>query len=144
MDLLLYSLIVAIVFFLILFFVIIPKNTKTNNFYVYHDNELVVTFDFEKTVKIHEKYKNLVYTTDYGGGIYIKVLNENDPILYNVIKVDVTNKKVSVSESNCSKSHDCVKCPAIDSDKGAIICAPHHLKIVGSTSDLREPTTGRA
>ena len=141
-DLLLYSFIVAIVFFLILFFVILNNGSKANNFYVYHGDELMLTFDFDKNVKVNEDYKNLIITTDNQDSLLIKVVNKDDVSLYNVIKVDTKNKKVSVCESNCSIGHDCVKCPAIDSDKGAIVCAPHHLKIVGSNGDYRSPVIG--
>lgn len=140
-DVFLYGFIILIVFSLFLFFIILNPKTQAETFSIYHQTKLVATFGFDGQVKVNQDYIDNVTTTSNDDYIFIKVINKQNLNHYNVIKVDKRNKCVSISDSNCSTGRDCTHSPAIQGN-GAIVCAPHSLKVISGSGDIRPPVSG--
>lgn len=141
-DIFIYVFLLILIISLFLFFVILPDTKKAEGFAVYYDGEKVFALSYSapEDYSITEGFEN-----------YFEVsLSENritfrfppDKSEYNIITFDSEKKSVKVTESNCSVSPDCVYSPEIRNG-GAIICAPHRLKIAPLQDDgYYPPVTG--
>ena len=140
-DIFVYAITFITVLILFLIFVIFPTTSSGRGFAVYKDGQTVLTFTYGDR-KLNVKNGFTVSSKQADNGVYITVYTSKDKSGYNVIFADTENNRVKVVESTCSTSKDCTHTPAV-SDKGAIFCAPHGLKIIPLGGDGRtDPITG--
>lgn len=139
-DLILYLTILMVVLSLFLGFVIFPSRELSNGFQALVGNESILTFKYDNDYDINQNFADNVSVKIESNTYKFTISTENNG--YNVISVDTVNKLVSVTESNCSISKDCVHTPALTVKGGAIICVPHNLKIVPLGDGYRPPITG--
>ena len=121
--------------------VIFPKTKTASGFKVtVNGNEVFTYYNGINKYEISQ-LEDYVISVDNSDGNYLLTVSSNDGH-YNKILFDKSNNSAKVVESNCSLSKDCTFSPAI-TDNGAIICAPHALKIVPILSNgSTEPITG--
>lgn len=140
-DIIVYSLTLLLVAVLFLFLVVFPKSNHVSGFKVTVSGNEVFTYYTASDKYVIKELNGYVVEVDNTDGNYLLTVSSNDGH-YNKILLDTANESAKVVESNCSLSKDCTFSPAI-TDSGAIICAPHSLKIVPILSDgSTEPITG--
>ncbi len=139
-DIIVYSVLITVIVLLFIFFVIIPTSKGAQGFKIVVDGTEIARYDYSlNRISVTDGYENLI---DVNGN-EITVYTDEDKIHYNVIDVNSKTKSAKISAANCSTSKDCVYTPAISGEKGAIVCAPHKLKIVPlSQTGLVPPQTG--
>lgn len=107
------------------FFLTLINGGAESGFSVYVDNELVMTYSFAtakaeisvgyESFVIIENERTIKIQTKYG---------------YNLLHIE--NGNVTVTDADCGFSKECTH---MSLSGGAIICAPHRLKIVGGGND---------
>lgn len=141
-DVLVYALVIVCVFFLFLFFVIIPSSSQQRGFSIWVEGNKVAEYYYEgQSLSINDRnFEDKIYFDSEK--LTITVYYDQAKTQYNVISIDHANKSAKISEANCSVSKDCVYTPSLNGDS-AIVCAPHKLKIT-SLGDLEKtsPVTG--
>ena len=124
-DILVYGVLALIITAIFLSVFLTRDRGKLEGFQVYAGNEIVYSYSFDDgeirrgegvEAEDTERGFKLTVRTD-GGGI-------------NVITVDSKNRKVEVTEANCSNRKDCVHTPAIADNSGFIYCLPHAVRIL--------------
>ena len=140
-DLFVYAVALIVVLVLFLIFIVFPAKSSSNGFTVYKDGQTVLTFTY-RDKKLDVKSGFTVFSKQTEKGVLITVYTSNEKSGYNIIFADTVNNTAKVVESTCSTSKDCTHIPAV-SNKGAIFCAPHGLKIVPTGGSGRtDPITG--
>lgn len=142
-DLIVYTLLLVVLVCLFLFFVIIPQSASQKGFNVTLKGKSIVTVEFSSsTPKISDDAIDFVTTENYENGFLITVYFNEEKTDFNKIYIDLSEKSADVIESTCSVSKDCVYSPKIKIN-GAIVCAPHSLKISPIGKDgFSEPIVG--
>ncbi len=140
-DILVYSLTLAVILALFIFAVILPPKVTPSGFKVLVKGEILFTFDYHSGENIADGKGAFIEKTLDGNGVYFKVYLDDDKTEYNVIFADTLNLLVKMTDSNCSNHKDCVYSPSV-SDKGAILCAPHSLKIIPLGDERLPAVTG--
>ncbi len=126
-DLFLYVFLLVLVVGIFLAVLLSPKQSSFG-FNVSVDGKTAVTVKYvDNSVKVNEEFISLVEIDQ--ASLRITIYFGEDKTHFNVIEYSTKEKWVKVSESNCSTSKECVNSPAITSSFGAIVCAPHKLKI---------------
>lgn len=140
-DIFIYAVLLAAIVLLFVFTVILPQKKQAEGFSVYCDGNLAFTLDYSAP----ENYK---ITVGYESAFSVSLTEDTvtyyfsaDKTQYNVISFDSEKKTAKVTKSTCSVSPDCVYSPEIGSG-GAIICAPHKLKITPIRGGFEPPVTG--
>lgn len=138
-DAAVYIIIAAVIVTLFFAFVIIPRKSESNGFCAYAEGKLLFTYYYESDKIVVTEYgKNR--TERSGDKIYIYCDEEKSG--FNELTVDRENKTVKVTDSDCSKTRDCVYEPSLKRG-GAIYCVPHKLKITATGgAESVPPTTG--
>ena len=141
-DILIYGITAILVAVLFLFFVVLPKNGHIDGFKITLHGQELLRYE-TATDKFTVLNQVDGYTVDISKSENCQIITITDTDGgYNKILLDTENKSAKVIESNCSSSKDCVYSPAI-TKSGAIVCAPHGLKITPiSSSGFTEPITG--
>lgn len=144
-DLLLYCLILLLVFALFFAFVIFPADSASDStgFKIILNDKEVFVFDYTAgTFSVEPEFSDVIAVEIISDGVYsVKIYSDKSTGAFNTVLADTTARTVSVSESNCSESKECVHTPSIVNSRGVIICAPHKLKIVPVTN-YRPVVTG--
>ena len=138
-DVVVYIITAVAVVALFFAFVISPKKSESDGFRAYADGELLFSYyyDDDKT-DVTEYGKSRIERS--GDTIYIYTDGERSG--FNKLTIDRENKTVKVTDSDCSKTRDCVYEPALKHG-GAIYCVPHKLKITSiSGGESVPPITG--
>lgn len=140
-DIIVYAITLLSIFFLFLFFVILPKENSVEGFLVTVDGQRVVHYDLNTKIITTDVVDGVLVDIDtVENGYIITVSFESEH--YNKIFFNISDNSAKVIESNCSSSKDCTFSPAITSN-GTIYCAPHRLKVLPITADgFSEPITG--
>ncbi len=138
-DVVVYSAVIAVVVLLFILFVFIPNGKAPQGFKVLLDGKTVAKYDYAlQTLSVTDGYQDFIKVD----GDKITVYSNAERTHYNVLLIDDGNKSVKVFSANCSTSKECVYTPALKGD-GAIVCAPHKLKIVPlSSTGMLPPQTG--
>lgn len=138
-DLLLYGLVLAIVIILFAVFVFSPQQALDGLEIVDQTNgQVVLTVDFSnKTYRISPNYAQNVLV-EKTGEIYQFTISRqlNGELCTNVVEVSLQNgnQYAKMIEANCP-THDCINLfEDIVANDQAIVCAPHRLKIVSTTT----------
>ena len=140
-DIIVYGFTLLLVAVLFLFLVIFPKTKTASGFKVTVNGNEVFTYYTASDKYVIKELSGYTIDVENTDGNYLLTVSSNDGH-YNKILFDKSNNSAKLVESNCSLSKDCTFSPAI-TDNGAIICAPHALKIVPILSDgSTEPITG--
>lgn len=140
LDVLVYFCVGIAILVLFCVFVFFPKEKTSLGFEVYSDNQLILSHGYGSNgFDISDEYLGEIKIEKINGG-HVITITYLDKV--NVIFSDDANKRVSVTESNCSTTPDCKYMPHV-SDSGVIICVPNGLKIqpLGS-GGFTPPTTG--
>ncbi len=140
-DIIIYSLVILLVVFLFIFCIILPNKKETNGFIVNINDKTVLTYIYNDKIEIIDEYKNKIETDKKDNFEYITVFIDNEKTEYNIIRVDLTDFSVKVSEANCSNSHDCTSFPYLKKS-GSIICLPHNLEILSLERSFTDPVVG--
>jgi hypothetical protein len=142
LDLIPYAVLALTLVALFVFLVVLPKTSKADGFKIELYGKQIATYDYAtKTLSVEKGYEaNFEIEGDS-----ITVYTDQNRIGFNVITIDAKNRSAKISEANCSASKDCVYTPALKGTEGAIICAPHALKVVPiSYNNMTPPQTGGA
>lgn len=139
-DLIVYAVIGVLILSLFLGFVILPSFAKVEGVNVYLDGNKILTCSFNGQVTASNGFTNFEHQLE-NEKLTVKIFTNEQDTQFNVLVVDIKNKSAKVTESTCSTNKDCVHCPPIVNGSGAIICAPHKLKIVPDGSGVKPPET---
>ena len=139
-DLFAYAMAVLIVAVLAVVFLVLPDANNANGFKVELDGKAVLTYSFSTgDYEVFNDFVNVVTVEEVDDGITFTVKTSEG---FNKIYISKTEKTAAVIDSDCSVSKDCVYSPKIK-DSGAIVCAPHKLKLFPlSDNGMGEPITG--
>ena len=123
-----------------------PARTSENNygFKLVRGGKDIFCFNYNThTYTLSAGYDNLITVEEFSEGFfYVKVFTDTTKNSFNTIEVDSNSRQVSVTDSNCSNSKDCVHTSAIKDGYGIIICVPHDLKILPVGDGYRPIVTG--
>lgn len=138
-DVAVYIILAVVIATLFAAFVIFPRKTESKGFCAYAEGKLLFTYYYESDKTVVTEYgKNR--TERSGDKIYIYCDEARSG--FNELTVDRENKTVKVTDSDCSKTRDCVYEPALKNG-GAIYCVPHKLKITSiNGGESVPPITG--
>lgn len=134
-DAIVYAFLLISIIALFIIFAIAPS-TAANGFYVYVQDELVLTVKYGESPVVNNDTDKATVVID-GDDYYVYFNAEKTD--YNKITVNADGAKIT--DSTCSLSRDCVYEPTIKNG-GAIYCVPHELKIVPITATATPPLTG--
>ena len=77
------------------------------------------------------------------GDKYYLTVHTDQPNGYNLVVIDLTERKAWVQEADCSSSAECTQMKAITKAGDSIICVPHALVVQGvGDGEAREPISG--
>lgn len=126
-DILAFGVIIITAVILIISFTVGKDKSSLEGFYVSYRGEQVLTFEFGSTPRVLKEEN--VAVEEVSGGYKIRFYtDEKDG--FNDIFVDIKNKTVGVTASNCSAHKDCVYTPELKYNSSTpIICTPHALTI---------------
>lgn len=144
-DLVLYCPILVLVLALLFAFVIFPADSavESTGFKIILNDKEVFVFDYStRTYSLDPESIDQIIVEDLSGGFCIvKVISDKNSGAFNTVTANIEKHMVSVTESNCSESKECVHTPDIKDSHGVIVCAPHKLKVV-PTNGYRPVVTG--
>lgn len=133
-DAIVYAFLLMLIIALFIIFAL-PSSTEASGFYVYVEDELVLTIKYGEEPVVHKTDKATVIID--GNDFYVYFNEEKT----NYNKITVTENGAKITDATCSLSRDCVYEPTIKND-GAIYCVPHRLKIVPILTSATPPLTG--
>ncbi len=126
--------------FLFSYFVFPPKKLL-DGIAVYLREEEIFRYEFGKGAQIGEGCDEIIFCQEEGTRVKITYRSGED---WNVILLDTGEQSAKMIEANCSVRKDCTRMQPLKSARGAIICAPHKLKILplDGEADFSSPTLG--
>jgi hypothetical protein len=127
-DLIVYGVIIVIIAALFLTFFFINKNNSDDGIQVMYRGNVVFVYYYDNDECSSVKSNYITITQNNSSTIKLKFVT-SDKKGYNIIKIDKKNKKVSVTDANCSTHKDCVYTPDFMLKQGGISCVPHNLLI---------------
>lgn len=142
-DIIVYISLILVVFFLFLFFTIIPYSSDTDSGFKIYVNGIETARFYYSSLRLEIVDKESVCTFELNEKkTVLTVYFDNEKTQYNVLSIDPENQSVKVSNANCSVSKDCTFSPPVKNN-GAIVCVPHKLKITPLYSnEIAPPVTG--
>ena len=126
-DIAAFGVIIITAVILIISFTVGKDKSSLEGFYVSYRGEQVLTFEFGSTPRVLKEEN--VAVEEVRGGYKIRFYTDGKDG-FNDIFVDIKNKMVGVTSSNCSAHKDCVYTPELKYNSSTpIICTPHALTI---------------
>ena len=143
-DLIIYTATLILVVGLFLGFVVFNSPENSDGFKIIVNEKEALVFYYESgAYEIKETGEAVSFTIDKAeDGIYFISVFYKDLNEHNIISVNTEEKKVKVSDADCSIRKDCVHTKEIEGDSGAIYCMPHKLKILPLKNGYRPISTG--
>lgn len=134
-DVLLYTLI--LVFTATLFLIPLLSKNNRNGFIVNYEGKEIFRYYYSEKEYSVTPFNGRIEITEEEFFSTVKICFGDSDTEYNILLIDNENNSVVMKDSTCSKTKDCTYSPKV-SDNGAIICAPHKLKItpVGGNKEL--------
>lgn len=139
-DILVYAVLFLLVAVLFTVFVIFPKTAKSNLITASLNNKEIFRYNFADNTYTEYEFDGKIEITESENARFLKIFFGKDCKDFNTVCIDLKNKTVSVTESNCSIRKDCVHSTPITTNGGIIICMPHALKI--TCNGYRPVSTG--
>ena len=137
-DVLVYVTIIAAIAALFCAFVIFPRKSPQTGFNAYHDGVRIFSYVYEDDfLDVEDKWLSRVVKD----GDRIFVYFDDAHTDFNELTVNRANGTVTITDSTCSRTKDCVYEPELG-DTGAIYCAPHKLKLAPTTAVAQPPVIG--
>jgi len=132
---------ILIVLIALSFIIFLPKkNSSLSVIEMKYKNDVVLTYSFDdKEFKYIDG--NHITIEQEGENYLITFFESNENSDYNVIKIDILNKQVTMELTDCSTHKDCMSMK-ITKSSDTIICLPHSLSIYVVTSEIIQPTVG--
>lgn len=128
-DLIVYGLLIGTIVALILIFALAGKGKVLDGITVSYKGEQVFTYSFTEGTYEIAKAENLEVDKDVDDELILTFYTDGKAG-YNRIVIDKKNKRVKVTESDCSTHKDCVHTPALSGTRSVpILCTPHALAI---------------
>lgn len=136
-DIVVYALIAVVAIVLLLVF-LLPQDGGLSGFEITYDGATVLTYDFDDGLSVEDGFADSVEVTEGDGGLYLTVTTDDG---VNTCFVDPADRRVKMTDADCSLSKDCTYMPALDSGGGAIVCVPNRIRIV-PVGGISAPVTG--
>ncbi|MGN0788387.1 MAG: NusG domain II-containing protein [Christensenellales bacterium] len=137
-DVIVYIVLAALIVALLLAFCLPRQDSGLRGVEVILKGEVVAEYYFEDDSLV---VASTVDSRIEGDKYYLTVHTE--PNGYNLVVIDLTERKAWVQESDCSSSAECTQMKAITKAGDSIICVPHALVVQGvGEGEVREPISG--
>lgn len=136
-DLFVYVAVAVIAVVLICVFFVFNNRSELTVVQLFVDDELWLSYDFSAD-NFSDENKNVI-VEEIENGYYVSVINNDEK---NIFVIDTKDKRVYMTDANCSFSKDCTYIPAIEKEGDTIICVPHKLKLVAKGDVVDNPVSG--
>lgn len=137
-DVIVYIVLVALIVALLLAFCLPRQDSGLRGVEVTLKGEIVAEYYFEDDSLVTA---SAVDSRREGDNYYLTVHTE--PNGYNLVVIDLTERKAWVQEADCSSSAECTQMKAITKAGDSIICVPHALVVQGvGDGEIKEPISG--
>ena len=137
-DVIVYIVLVALIVALLLAFCLPRQDSGLRGVEVTIKGEIVAEYYFEDDSLVTA---SAVDSRREGDKYYLTVHTE--PNGYNLVVIDITERKAWVQESDCSSSAECTQMKTITKAGNSIICVPHALVVQGvGEGEIKEPISG--
>ncbi|MGN0797397.1 MAG: NusG domain II-containing protein [Christensenellales bacterium] len=137
-DVIVYIVLVALIVALLLIFCLPRQDSSLRGVEVTLKGEVVAEYYFDDDSLVTAA---AVDSRREGDKYYLTVNSQSGG--YNVVVIDVTERKVWVKEADCSSSAECTHMDGITEAGDSIICVPHALVVLGvGEGEVREPISG--
>ena len=119
-----------------------PLLNKSDNsgFKITYLGQEIFNFNYQTKEYSRFDFNGEIIVESNSNGVEITIFFDSDHLEYNILSVDYKDNSVKMKDSTCSHKKDCIYSPAIK-DSGAIICAPHGIKVV-CINGVVPPITG--
>ncbi|MDE7439264.1 MAG: NusG domain II-containing protein [Clostridia bacterium] len=148
-DLLIYGILAAVVLILFAVFVFGGNGEAASGIQIsLLDGSDTVVYSYEYDSgkkKIAEGWEERISEEEAEGVLRVTVYLDETKNDYNVVEIDLQNRKAVMRDANCSFRRDCVNMMGVSSERDVIICLPHKLKVCalgGEKEDLSHPSVG--
>ena len=137
-DVIVYIVLAVLIVALLLAFCLPRQDSSLRGVEVTVKGEIVAEYYFEDDSLITS---SAVDSRIEGDKYYLTVHTE--PNGYNLVVIDLVERKAWVQEADCSSSAECTQMKTITKAGDSIICVPHALVVQGvGDGDVREPISG--
>ncbi|MGN0771251.1 MAG: NusG domain II-containing protein [Christensenellales bacterium] len=136
-DVIVYIVLAVVIVALVLAFCLPRKNSLLTGIEIKVSGKVAASYDFDRDeIFVGE---NVEFVSVQGGyEITVHVGGE-----YNVIFVDVIERKARITSADCSSSADCTTMSEITKAGDSIICVPHQLVVAGlGEEEIKPPVSG--
>ncbi len=137
-DVIVYIVLAVLIVALLLAFCLPRQDSGLRGVEVTVKGEIVAEYYFEDDSLITA---SAVDSRREGDKYYLTVNSQSGG--YNLVVIDLTERKAWVQEADCSSSAECTQMKGITKSGDSIICVPHALVVQGvGDGDVREPVCG--
>ena len=137
-DVIVYIVLVALIVTLLLAFCLPRQDSSLIGIEVTLKGEVVAEYYFEDDNLVTAA---AVDSRREGDRYYLTVNSQSGG--FNVVVIDLTQRKAWVQEADCSSSVECTQMKAITKAGDSIICIPHALVVQGvGDGGIKEPISG--
>lgn len=137
-DVIVYIVLAVLIVALLLAFCLPRQDSSLRGVEVTLKGEVVAEYYFEDDSLITA---SAVDSRREGDKYYLTVNSQSGG--YNLVVIDLTERKAWVQEADCSSSAECTQMKAITKAGDSIICVPHALVVQGvGDGEIKEPISG--
>lgn len=137
-DVIVYIVLAVLIVALLLAFCLPRQDSSLRGVEVVLKGEIVAEYYFEDDSLITAA---VVDSRREGDKYYLTVNSQSSG--YNLVVIDLTERKAWVQESDCSSSAECTQMKTITKAGNSIICVPHALVVQGvGEGEIKEPISG--
>lgn len=137
-DVIVYIVLAVLIVALLLAFCLPRQDSGLRGVEVTLKGEVVAEYYFEDDSLITA---SAVDSRREGDKYYLTVKSQSGG--YNLVVIDLTERKAWVQEADCSSSAECTQMKGITKSGDSIICVPHALVVQGvGYGEIKEPISG--
>ena len=137
-DVIVYIVLAVLIVALLLAFCLSRQDSGLRGVEVTIKGEVVAEYYFEDDSLITA---SVVDSRREGDKYYLTVNSQSGG--YNLVVIDLTERKAWVQEADCSSSAECTQMKTITKAGDSIICVPHALVVQGvGDGEIKEPISG--
>ena len=138
-DVIVYIVLAVLIVALLLAFCLPRQDSSLRGVEVTVNGEIVAEYYFEDDSLVTVA----VVDSRIEGDKYYLTVHTDQPNGYNLVVIDLTERKAWVQEADCSSSAECTQMKTITKAGDSIICVPHALVVQGvGDGEIKEPISG--
>lgn len=141
-DLIIYLVLAIIIVSLFLAFVVFNNDKQSDGIEIILDETVILTYYYNSDImSVNDNCKDNLLIEKTELGYEITVFSDDSHQHFNALIVNKEQKRVTVSDANCSIGKDCTKMEIVGGN-GSIVCVPHKLKVKPINSQIEQPISG--